>query len=436
MKISNILGLNARSQLYLTPLNSPQARKIADSKLLMFKILKKAGIPTPEVYKKFKEPKDVFDFEWASLPDAFALKPSHGFGGEGIIVIKKRAKDKNGHKMKTTWINTQREEVTENDLKLHVFDVLEGAFSLRNVPDIAFIQEYVGRHKTFRKYAYRGTPDIRVIVYNKIPVMAELRLPTKESKGKANLHQGAIIVGIDMATGITTKAFWHGDFIKYKPETNRKLHGIKIPHWTAVLEIATRTAMVSGLGFSGVDVILHPERGPMILELNARPGLGIQLANISGLKKRMERVEDLNVRDAEHGVKIAKALFAERFADRVAVEEGIKTVGVWEKITIISHNKKTEIKAKLDTGAWRTSIDIGLAKELGLTEKENILWTKTYKSSLGEEKRKVVNLTFYLAGRRITTIANVASRGNLRTQVIIGRRDLGGFLVKPEGLKK
>ena len=436
MKISNILGLNARSQLYLTPLNKPLARRIADSKLLMFRVFKKAGIPTPEVVKKFKEPSDIFEYDWKKLPDAFALKPNRGFGGEGIIVVKKRAKDEKGHKMDTTWITTQRKKITDNDLKLHTIDILEGAYSMKNVPDVAFVQEYVARHKTFRRYAYRGTPDIRVIVFNKIPVMAMLRLPTKESGGHANLHQGAIGVGIDIATGITTKAIWHGEVIKYKPETSRKLHGIKIPHWTTVLEIAVKAAITSGLGYAGVDIVLHPEKGPMVLELNARPGLQIQLANMEGLKKRLERVEDLDVRDAEHGVKIAKALFAVRFADRVKAEEGIKTVGVWENITIVSHNKKTEIRAKLDTGAWRTSIDKDLAKELGLTEKENILWTKIYKSSLGEEKRKVVNLTFYLAGRRITTIASVASRGNLRTQLIIGRRDLGGFLVKPEGLKK
>jgi hypothetical protein len=80
-------------------------------------------------------------------------------------------------------------------------DILEGAYSLGNVPDSAFIEEFVGRHKAFRRYAYRGTPDIRVIVYNKVPVMAMLRLPTKESGGRANLHRGAIAAGIDMATG-------------------------------------------------------------------------------------------------------------------------------------------------------------------------------------------------------------------------------------------
>lgn len=435
MKLSSILGLNARSQLYLTPQNAPKSRRIADSKLLMFRVLKKAGIPTPEVYKRFKEPRDVFDFDWTTLPDAFALKPSRGFGGEGIIVIKKRGKDEKGHKMSSTWITTQRKRITAEDLKLHVLDILEGAYSMKNIPDVAFVQEYVGRHKTFRKYAYRGTPDIRVIVFNKIPVMAMLRLPTKESGGHANLHQGAIGVGVDIATGITTKAIWHGKEIKYKPETSRKLHGIKIPNWTTCLEIAVKTAIVSGLGFSGVDIVLHPEKGPMVLELNARPGLQIQLANMGGLKKRLERVEDLQVRDAEHGVKIAKALFAERFADRVAAEEGIKTLKSIEPVTILSLDKKQKVvvQARVDTGAVRSSIDKDLAEKLGLLSKSNILWKDRfeYRSASGLQVRPVVGIEFTVAGRKIKSSVSVANRSKLSTPFLIGRNDMIGFLVNP-----
>ena len=74
-----------------------------------------------------------------------------------------------------------KKRVTAEDLKLHTLDILEGAYSMGNEPDSAFIQEYVARHSAFRKYAFRGTPDVRVIVFNKIPIMAMLRLPTKES---------------------------------------------------------------------------------------------------------------------------------------------------------------------------------------------------------------------------------------------------------------
>ncbi|MCJ7804711.1 hypothetical protein MUP35_03205 [Patescibacteria group bacterium] len=126
-------------------------------------------------------------------------------------------------------------------------------------------------------------------------------------------------------------------------------------------------------------------------------------------------------------------MFASRFADRVMAEEGIKTIKIWERVKIVSADKqRVEVEAKIDTGAWKTSIDKDLAERLGALKASNVLWTKTYKSSLGEEKRQVINLTFYLAGRKIETIANIASRKNLRTPLIIGRRDLEGFLIKPE----
>lgn len=426
VKISSILGLNARTQLFSYHYNKPLGKRIAGSKLRTKKILRGAEVPVPDIYAKFSHPKHLLDFDWNRLPDAFALKPNKGLGGEGIIVVKKRTKDSDG------WITTQREKVTVDDLELHILDILEGAFSVRNVPDIAFIEEYVGRHKAFRKYAYRGTPDIRVIVFNKVPVMAMLRLPTKESGGRANLFQGAIAVGIDIATGITTKAIWHQKQIRYKPGTQRKLHGIKMPSWTKILEIAVQCQEAAGLGYLGADIVLHPEKGPMILEINAQPGLKIQLANNAGLRKRLERVEDLRVKDAEHGVKIAKALFASSFADRVRAEEGIKTVDVFEEVKIKGKDgKKLTVPAKIDTGAWRTSIDKTLAEDLGLLEEKNVLWEKAVRSSIGREKRPVINITFWLKGKKIKTTAGVADRSRLRKPLIIGRGDLVGFLVNP-----
>src|SRR3989344_102413 len=195
MKLSSILGLNARTQLFAYKYNTKHGKNIANSKLLTSRILRINGIPHPEVYKKFKNAHDISEFDWNSLPNRFALKPSRGLGGGGIIVVKKKLAD-------GVWSTTQKEKVTIDDLKLHTFDILEGAYSMGNEPDVAFVQEYVGRHKRFRKVAYRGTPDIRIIVFNKVPVMAMLRLPTKESGGRANLHQGAIGVGVDIVTGI------------------------------------------------------------------------------------------------------------------------------------------------------------------------------------------------------------------------------------------
>src|SRR3990167_4030235 len=414
MQSSEILGLNARGNLFSYPYNNASAKEKANSKLATKRALKKADVPVPDIYAKFVTPHALVSFDWSKLPDAFALKPNRGLGGEGIIIVKKRSADAVG------WITTQRKRVTVDDLKLHIMDILEGAYSIDSAPDVAYIEEYVGRHKALRKYSYRGTPDIRVIVFNYVPTMAMLRLPTKESGGRANLHQGAIAVGIDIATGITTKAYWHGEYIRYKPNTKRKLHGIKIPLWTKVLETAVRCQEATGLGYFGADIVLHPEKGPMILELNFQPGLSIQLANAAGLRKRLERVEDLQVRDASHGVKIAKALFISNFSDRVKAEEGGKIISALEEVKIKGKNgQRVRVIAKLDTGAWRTSISRDVADKLGLLDIENVLWSKKFKSALGEEQRPVVNLVLWLSGRKIVTPASVAKRMSLKYPLII-----------------
>ena len=437
MKTSHLLGLNARSRLFSYPYNPKSAKKIAASKIQTDRILRKFEIPGPKIIKKFSSPMDIINFDWETLPSSFALKPSRGLGGEGIVVVKKRlnkealAKSADGS-MKSLWLTSDKKKVSADDLKLHVLDILEGAYSLGNIPDVAFIQEYVGRHKALRKYSFRGTPDIRIIVFNKVPVMAMLRLPTKESGGRANLHQGAVGVGIDISTGITTKAIWHGNIIKRKPGSKRKLHGIKIPGWDEILRIAVKCQIASNLGYMGVDIVLHPEKGPMVLELNSMPGLQIQLANLSGLKKRLERVEDLQVRDVEHGVNIGKALFSSTFSARVKQKERQDIIGALEDIKIKGKGERVKILAKIDTGAWRTSIDKELARSLDLLRPDNVIRTKKVRSSLGKAERPIITLTYWLKGVKITTIAGVADRKNLKRKVIIGRRDLGRFLVKPQ----
>lgn len=431
MKLSSILGLNARFQLYSYPYNLRLGKKIAASKLLTKKVLERSKIPYPHICGKFTNLEDIENFNWLSLPASFALKPSRGLGGQGIIVARRRSIESS--KGSPLWVTTQRKRISIEDLKLHAGDILDGAYSLGNVPDTAYIEEFVGRHKAFRKYAYRGTPDIRILVFNKIPIMAMLRLPTRESGGRANLHQGAIGVGVDIATGITTYAVWNGRSIKFKPETKRKLHGLKVPFWDKILEIAISCQEASNLGYIGVDIVLHPKFGPMVLELNSEPGLDIQLANLAGLRKRLERVEDLKVLDKEHGVKIAKSLFASSFAAKVKAQEGgVKRVGVFEKIQLKDFSGKIhEIEAKIDTGAWRTSIDRGLAKSLGLLVDENIILKKNMvKTTMGEEKRSVIAVSFVLSGKRVKTSASVAARQHLRKKIVIGRRDLVGFTVE------
>ena len=54
--------------------------------------------------------------------------------------------------------------------------------------------------------------------------------------------------------------------------------------------------------------------------------------------------------------------------------------------------KKLTVPGKIDTGAWRSSIDKTLAQDMGLLEESNILWQKTVWSSIGRQRRPIINI--------------------------------------------
>lgn len=423
-KLSDILGINARAADYLR-LNFKGPRRRADDKLSTKRMLRLGQIPHPRLLKKLASREEVLRFDWTKLESGFAIKPAQGLGGQGVMVVKKKLKDKK------KWSLVGGGLAGVDDFRLHASDIIEGRYSRNSLSDAAMVEERVKIHPKFRKLAVEGTPDVRVIVYNKVPVMAMLRLPTEESGGKANLHQGAIGLGIDIATGITTHGVYKDEPIRYLPDTDKKVNGIAIPYWNDILKLAAQTQIVSKLNYLAVDFLIDFEKGPLVLELNDQPGLSIQIANRVGLKRRLEQVEGLEVESVEKGVRIAKTLFASQFASRVrlaTVEK--KLVGVFETIKIRTGKKKrVSVPAKIDTGALSTSIDERLANELGLLVKENILLQKKFKSSLGEQERPVIRFVFWLKGSRIVSRASITHRKELRRMVIIGRRDLKEFLV-------
>ncbi|KKT80896.1 MAG: Alpha-L-glutamate ligase-like protein [Candidatus Azambacteria bacterium GW2011_GWA1_44_9] len=298
-KLSDILGMNARNHLYQSKYNSGKGKRAADSKLLTKSILKKAKVPVPKLYRIFKNERVVESFDFTRLPDSFVIKPSQGLGGEGILVID------HGGEFAGEWMTVDGTKVTVNDLRLHILDILAGKYSMLDLPDRAFIEERVRVHPRFEPISCQGTPDVGVLVFNKVPVMAFLRLPTKESHGKANMFQGAIACGIDMASGVTTQAVKYTSEVKFFPETRRRLKGVRIPRWDEVLELGVKAAEAVGLGYCRVDIALQPKKTksgklkstPMVLEVNAQPGLKIQLANKAGLFSRLKRVEGLKVKN-------------------------------------------------------------------------------------------------------------------------------------------
>lgn len=421
-KTSDILGMNAREQFFGSQ-NTQKAKNFSNSKFSTKVLLMNNNIPTAKIHGLFFTLEDMHDFDWNSLEKNFVIKPTNGNAGKGIVAFRKR------HKNQLRWTDTTGVTWTLAEIKLHCSDILDGQYSTYGSQHGVIIEERIPIHPTFFKYTKEGTPDIRVIVYNSVPVMAMLRLPTKESEGRANLHQGAIGIGIDMATGITTHAITgKGTIIKYYPDTKFKLNGIKIPNWTELLVTAIRTAQVSDLHYAGIDLFIDKEKGPMVVEINANPGLSIQLANRSGLRRRLERVEALNVLDAKHGAKIGQALFAEHLADKIKSKEGLIIVSHKEKVLAYKNKKEIfEVFALLNTGRSRSIISKDLAEELSVLHPEDLLW---YEKESSEKISPIVEVKIKLKERVIKTTMLVSKKLDKKKHKIeIGRNDLAGFLV-------
>ncbi|HQI92529.1 MAG TPA: sugar-transfer associated ATP-grasp domain-containing protein, partial [Candidatus Dojkabacteria bacterium] len=179
-KIKEILGLNRRNQEYIRPLNSSSSKKIADNKILTKKILSKEGINTPEVYKLIRTKKQLQFLDFESLPNSFVIKPNQGTGGNGIVVLYGKKKGQ------TAWIRPSGEIMSTKDITVHIENILEGRYSMGSKKDIAIIEERVKTDPFLKQYSYKGVPDIRIIGYNEVPIMAMMRLPTKKSNGTAN----------------------------------------------------------------------------------------------------------------------------------------------------------------------------------------------------------------------------------------------------------
>lgn len=447
--------MNSRNLEYIRPFNFGRAKKLADDKLFSKRVLEKNQLAVPRLIAKVTNRQELDDFDWNALPESFALKPNRGFGGEGIIVVYGKRKG-----LENVWIKADRSLVTVSDLKSHIQNILEGSFSLSQTPDVAFFEQRLQLLKLFKPYSYKGIPDIRVIVFKKVPVMAMLRLPTKASGGKANLQQGAIGVGIDLATGTTTTAVQgKNKIVEYVPDTKMLLSGLKIPYWKDILSLAIRAQEISGLGFLGADIAIDKEAGPVILELNARPGLSIQIANLSGLKRRLEKIKDLKIKTLEKGRRVGMDLFGGEIEEELEGISGRRVIGTVEKVKLIGkEGKEIEVEAKIDTGAGFSSIDTELSKQLGFEkmleeyekmdtsyekmknlspEKRSELFknipdladTAIIHSSHGTTYRPMIKIAIIMDGIEIPAKVSVIDRSNLKLPIIIGKKSLGKFLI-------
>lgn len=299
-----MVGINQRNADYVLLNNQRRFYPNVDDKLITKTMAIEHGLPVPELYALVREEHEIDELhQKIAHRESFVVKPAHGSGGDGILIITGRRGDKyrrsNGNLM------------ARDEFNHHISNALSGLFSLGGQSDHVLIEYCVQFDPIFDHVSYKGVPDIRIIVFRGYPVMAMIRLPTRMSDGKANLHQGAIGVGIDLPTGTTRRGVWGTEPVKEHPDTEHSIIGLKIPRWEELLLIAAKSSEMSGLGYVGVDIVLDKNLGPLILELNARPGLAIQIANGNGLKHRLAKVEALTSlsKDPLERVAFSKANF-------------------------------------------------------------------------------------------------------------------------------
>jgi alpha-L-glutamate ligase-like protein len=289
LRQKGVLAINRRNADYILKHNPRRLYPLVDDKLRTKQLALENGIAVPELYWVIEVQGQVH-----SLPHVlrnrqdFVVKPAHGSGGEGILVIERSFKDR--------YRKGDGLMLGQDELYHHIFNILSGLYSLGGQPDTVLVEYRVIFHQLFEAVSYQGVPDIRIVVFLGVPVMAMVRLPTRMSEGKANLHQGAIGAGIDMATGRTLHGVMANEMVEEHPDTGNPVRGIMIPQWEDLLFLAARCYELTGLGYLGVDIVLDRDKGPLLLELNARPGLNIQIANNAGLLSRLNLVES----HAEH----------------------------------------------------------------------------------------------------------------------------------------
>ena len=282
-----LLGMNRRNVAYIARYNERRLYPLVDDKRLTKQRAKAHDVATPTLRSVIHTQHTVKDLE-SRLKDlpSFAIKPARGAGGKGILVVRERSDG--------LFVKSSGQTLTINDLQRHCSNILAGLHSLAGAPDTAIIEDLIEPAPYFEPLSVEGVPDIRVIIFRGIPIMAMLRLSTHASDGKANLHQGAIGVGLDLASGRCIHAVQHSSRVHTHPDTGVSLDHIAIPDWENLLTLAARCHDLTGLGYLGADIVVDNNRGPLMLELNARPGLAIQIANGMGLLPRLQWVESLD----------------------------------------------------------------------------------------------------------------------------------------------
>ena len=279
---TKVMGMNQRNLEYVYPNNPRSAFAYANDKMLTKQSLQAVGLNVPKTFMSVRYFYELQRIEpQLRQLTGFVIKPASGSGGNGIIVIKGYENDH--------WISVSGQLYTLEKIRKHIADIIFGVFSF-GLNDCAIIEERIEQHEEITALSPLGLADIRMINYKGKNVKAMLRIATKASDGKANLHQGGIGVAVDLLSGKSFAAQIVREDVDRHPDTGRFLIDVEIPFWKEVLALCEATSQVIPLGYLGIDIALGID-GPVVLEVNARPGIEIQNISDEGLIVPLEWVD-------------------------------------------------------------------------------------------------------------------------------------------------
>ena len=275
----NLLGINHRNGIIIHQSNKKRDMVLANDKHVTKRLMARHDIPIPATLLTFSEIRELNE-KWDQVErlDEFVVKPAGGRRGNNILVLKK---DRDG------WSTPGGRLYDAAMLKNHIANIVFGSHSGGN-HDTAIVEYRVHTHPFFTSIYAQGLPDLRVITHHGHIVQAMLRIPTKDSDGKANLHQGALGVGIDLNTGTLRRGYYKDAYTEQHPDSAKLLTGLRLPYWPEIIAISKKTAQLIPLQYLGIDIVIDRHRGPLVLEINARPGLQIQNINEQGLLPILE----------------------------------------------------------------------------------------------------------------------------------------------------
>ena len=235
-----------------------------------------------------------------------------------------------------------------------------------------------------------------------------------------------------------------GAMYRYAPEgewrTNVALGGDVQDATDDLPEEARDTALyaaeVMELDYAGVDLIQGHD-GWFVLEVNPTAGFkGLfeatgkspapRIAKL-GIERAGGEVDDERVEELSSTLDDSRPACAPR-PEPASANAPAPTIGYTEEVVVSGTSGSTTTLAKSDTGATRSSIDTGLAAEIGAGPIKSMTRVKSGSVKQGKA-RPVVDLVVGIGGTQHTVTASVEDRSHMNYPLLLGRDILEHYQV-------